>query len=223
MKRFHSLILLLIFSAIDARAGGVGLGTTRLIYTSDSKQSSLEVRNTDSQSQFLIQSWIENEQGQPSRDFVITPPLFVLKPASENMLKVLFAGKPLTQDRETLYWITVKAIPQMQTTTSENTLQFASASRIKLFYRPQSIAEGAVQSHTKIKANNHNGTITFSNPTPFYITTTNVRIDNKSVAPVMIAPKSEATIPGKFQAAQRISYQTINDFGALTPVMDVHF
>lgn len=223
MKRFHTLILLLIFSAINAHAGGVGLGTTRLIYTSDSKQSSLEVRNTDSQSQFLIQSWIENEQGQPSRDFVITPPLFVLKPASENMLKVLFAGKPLAQDRETLYWITVKAIPQMQSTTAENTLQFASASRIKLFYRPQNISEGAAQSYTKIKANHHSGKVTVNNPTPFYITMTNIRVDNKPAESVMVPPKSDATLNGKFQSAQRISFQTINDFGALTPEMDVHF
>ncbi|SNY61487.1 fimbria/pilus periplasmic chaperone [Enterobacter sp. CC120223-11] len=223
MKGFYSLIILLMLSTFETHAGGVGLGTTRLIYSSDSKQSSLAVRNTDQQAQFLIQSWIEDERGQPSRDFVITPPLFVLKPDSENMLKVLFAGKPLAQDRETLYWITVKSIPQTQTGNGANTLQFASASRIKLFYRPHNIADEALQSYTKIKPSYLGQKITFSNPTPFYITTTNVRVDNKTLPPVMIPPQSEATIPGKFQSPQRISYQTINDYGALTPVVDVHF
>jgi len=214
---------MLIFSSSEALAGGVGLGTTRLIYASDSKQSSLEVRNTDQQAQFLIQSWIENEQGQPSRDFVITPPLFVLKPDTENMLKVLFGGNSLSQDRETLYWITVKSIPQTSSSNNGNTLQFAAASRIKLFYRPQNIASDAGLSHTKLKAKNQGKQITFSNPTPFYITTTNIRVDDKSVVPLMVPPHSEATLPGKFPSAQRISYQTINDFGALTPVTDVHF
>ncbi|MGU3413101.1 fimbria/pilus periplasmic chaperone [Enterobacteriaceae bacterium C34A] len=223
MKGFCSLIILLMLSTFETHAGGVGLGTTRLVYSSDSKQSSLAVRNTDRQAKFLIQSWIEDEQGQPSRDFVITPPLFVLNPDSENMLKVLFAGKPLAQDRETLYWITVKSIPQTQSGNGTNTLQFASASRIKLFYRPQNIADGALQSYKKIKLSHRGEKITFSNPTPFYITTTNIRVDNKAVPPVMIPPQSEATIPEKFKSSQRISYQTINDYGALTPVVDVHF
>ena len=102
----------------------------------------LQVRNTHPDATFLIQSWMENEKGK-TNDFVITPPLFVMKPASESAVKIMFNGKALPEDRETLYWMTVKAIPQQTKSGSGNSLQFASANRIKVFYRPESLGQGA--------------------------------------------------------------------------------
>lgn len=125
-------------------AGGVGLGVTRMVYSGSTSQSLLDVRNTNKESSFLIQSWVENAEGQRSSDFVITPPLFVLKPEIENSVKVMFNGQQLPQDRETLYWITVKAIPQSGQESHANTLQFASASRIKLFYRPDALTKKSI-------------------------------------------------------------------------------
>lgn len=82
-----------------AHAGGVGLGATRMVYSGATTQSMLQIRNTHPDSSFLIQSWIENEQGSRSNDFIITPPLYVLKPASESAVKMMFNGKSLPQDR----------------------------------------------------------------------------------------------------------------------------
>ncbi|MRE42098.1 fimbria/pilus periplasmic chaperone, partial [Klebsiella quasipneumoniae] len=36
------------------------------------------------------------------RFFIITPPLFVLNPANENLLRIMYIGAPLAKDRETL-------------------------------------------------------------------------------------------------------------------------
>ncbi|WP_219558676.1 fimbria/pilus periplasmic chaperone, partial [Klebsiella michiganensis] len=45
------------------------------------------------------------------------------------------------QDRETLFWMNVKAIPSMdKSKLSDNTLQLAIISRIKLYYRPAKLA-----------------------------------------------------------------------------------
>lgn len=93
-------------------AGGVGLGATRLIYTGAAAQTMMQVRNTHPDATFLIQSWMEDEKGSRTNDFVITPPLYVMKPASESAVKIMFSGSALPADRETLYWMTVKAIPQ---------------------------------------------------------------------------------------------------------------
>jgi fimbrial chaperone protein len=115
-------------------AGGVGLGATRMVYSSATSQAMMQVRNTHPDATFLIQSWMENE-GERTNDFMITPPLYVMKPASESAVKIMFNGKALPEDRETLYWMTVKAIPQQAKSGAGNTLQFASANRIKVFYR----------------------------------------------------------------------------------------
>ncbi|HKS35494.1 MAG TPA: fimbria/pilus periplasmic chaperone [Enterobacteriaceae bacterium] len=198
-------------------AGGVGLGATRMIYPGDTTQSMLQVRNTHPDAAFLIQSWIENADGKGSNDFIITPPLYVLKPASESVVKIMFNGKSLPQDRETLYWMTVKAIPQQKLNASGNSLQFASANRIKVFYRPESIGDDADKAWKKITGKSHAGKVTLANPTPYYLTTVNLRIDGKPVEPVMIPPKGSVTLSESFSQVSNLSYQTINDYGAWTP------
>lgn len=217
--RTLTLFILLITSlyASVVYAGGVGLGVTRMVYSGAVSQSLLDVRNTDTESSFLIQSWVENSQGQRSSDFVITPPLFVLKPEMENAVKVMFNGRQLPQDRETLYWITVKAIPQSVKQSNTNTLQFASASRIKLFYRPVELTKKTNNEEWKsLNGEFHDGKVKLINPTPFYITTINMKVDGKAVKPIMIPPKDAVILEESFNHARQLSYQTINDYGAWT-------
>jgi hypothetical protein len=58
---------------------GVALGATRVVYPSDLKQVQLAVTNNDEKSAYLIQSWIENNDGGKDGRFVITPPLFSMQ------------------------------------------------------------------------------------------------------------------------------------------------
>jgi P pilus assembly chaperone PapD len=57
----------------------------------------------------------------------------------ENTLRIIDAtNNQLPQDRESLFWMNVKAIPSMdKSKLSDNTLQLAIISRIKLYYRPE--------------------------------------------------------------------------------------
>ncbi|MGJ0480479.1 fimbria/pilus periplasmic chaperone [Pantoea agglomerans] len=199
-------------------AGGVGLGATRMVYSADSKQSTLQVRNTHTTASFLIQSWIETASGQRSQDFVITPPLYVLKPSTESVVKIIFNGKSLPQDRESLYWMTVKAIPQQTKNSAGNSLQFASANRIKVFYRPTSLSDNANEAWKKVTGEYSAGKVVLCNPTPYFITTLNVKVDGKTVNPVMLPPKSSTPLAEKFSQATSLTFQTINDYGAWTPV-----
>lgn len=216
--RILTWICLAAFLCLSAAyAGGVGLGTTRMIYTGATNQSMLQVRNTHTDSAFLIQSWIENVKGERSNDFVITPPLYVLKPGTESIIKIMFNGKPLPQDRETLYWMTVKAIPQQTQKSPGNSLQFASANRIKVFYRPEGIGSDTGEAWKKITGEYRAGKVTLTNPTPYYLTTINVKIDGRPVQPVMVPPKFAVTLAETFSQAKTLSYQSINDYGAWTP------
>ena len=100
MRAKAGICLAISLCSSAAYAGG-GLGATRMVYSSTTNQSMLQVRNTHPDATFLIQSWMENEKGK-TNDFVITPPLFVMKPASESAVKIMFNGKALPEDRETL-------------------------------------------------------------------------------------------------------------------------
>ena len=117
MKRFFSLLVitasLLLLATSSSFAGGVGLGVTRLVYPSEARQVSLSVRNTNENMAFLIQPWAEDSHGNKTSDFIITPPLSVLKPKSEKMLRVIYAGPVLPTDKESVFWLTVKAVPPL--------------------------------------------------------------------------------------------------------------
>lgn len=97
------ILLLALFSAASVQAaGGIALGATRVIYPADAKQTSLSISNSDTKERYLVNSWIENSAGAKEKSFVVTPPLFVSEPKSENTLRIIYAGEPLPKDRESL-------------------------------------------------------------------------------------------------------------------------
>ncbi|MDU5779505.1 MAG: fimbria/pilus periplasmic chaperone [Pantoea sp.] len=199
-----------------AWGGGVGLSATRIIFPSTVVHAALGVRNTATDTAWLIQSWIEDEKGTRTKDFIITPPLFLMNPKSENILRILINRHRLPEDRESLYWVTVKAIPQMKEEGGSNSLQFAAASRIKLFYRPESLNKEAADAWRKINFKKEHGKVIVSNSTPFFITLVNIRLDDKPVPSVMVTPNSSATLSANKGQTKKVSFQTINDYGALT-------
>lgn len=107
-------ILFTLFTSLNVQAaGGIALGATRVIYPSSAKQTSLTISNSDTKERYLVNSWIENSTGQKEKTFIVTPPLFVSEPKSENTLRIIYAGQPLPVDRESLFWMNVKAIPSV--------------------------------------------------------------------------------------------------------------
>lgn len=123
-----TVLLLLLFACHSTVANAaVALGATRVIYPANQKQVLLPVTNNDPASVYLIQSWIENAGDQKDTQFVITPPLFSMQGKKENTLRIINAtNHQLPGDRESLFWVNVKAIPAMEKDQkNENTLQLA--------------------------------------------------------------------------------------------------
>lgn len=55
------------------------------------------------------------------------------------------------------------------------------------------------------------------NPTPYFITVTNMKAGNSNLPNTMVPPKGEVSVDITHAATGDISFQTINDYGALTP------
>lgn len=70
-------------------AGGVALSSTRVIYDGSRKEASLTVNNKSTTDEFLIQSWIDDANGNKKTPFIITPPLFNLSPTKNNVLRIV--------------------------------------------------------------------------------------------------------------------------------------
>lgn len=215
--------LLLSISLPVKAAGGIALGATRVIYPAEDKQTSLSISNSDGKSRFLVNSWVENSRGEKEKTFVVTPPLFVSEPESENTLRIIYAGQPLPDDRESLFWLSVKAIPSVnkENATDKNVLQLAVLSRIKLFVRPKSLTGLTEDAPAKLQFSRLDKHLNITNPSAYYITLVNVHMGNQKLDNVMVAPKSRAQvlIPPDVQGG--VTFQTVNDYGALTPVKTV--
>lgn len=214
-------ILLSCSSAWAAGKGGIGLAATRLVYSEGEEQISLGVRNTSPDVPYLIQSWVMTPDNKKSADFIITPPLFVLNPANENLLRIMYIGAPLAKDRETLFFTSVRAVPSTTKREEGNTLKIATQSVIKLFWRPKGLAYPLGEAPAKLRCTSSADMVTVSNPTPYFITLTDLKIGGKVVKNQMISPfdKYQFSLP-KGAKNSSVTYRTINDYGAETPQLN---
>ncbi|NLS52102.1 fimbria/pilus periplasmic chaperone [Hafnia alvei] len=221
--KVNSLINLLLFSSISlcgssaAIAGGVGLGTTRVIYPQNSSQASLSIQNTDASKVFLIQSWVSNPDENKSADFIITPPIFVIQPKKENTMRIMFVGKkPLPTDRESLYYVNSKAIPSGKPEEGKNTLQIATQTTIKMFVRPDNLPTPSIDAPKSLRCKLIGSNLNVKNPSPYYVTLVSLKVGNQKMPNTMVPPKSEAQVPLQGGPGGNITFQTMNDYGAMT-------
>lgn len=212
----QELLLLAALSMMQsAHAGGIALGSTRVIYPQGSKQVSLPVINSSHQNVFLIQSWVANADGVRSPDFIVTPPLFVMQPDKENILRIMYVGPTLPTDRESVFYLNSKAIPSVdKNKLTNNSLQIATQSVIKLFIRPNNLPTPSIDAPAALRCHNEAGQLTLSNSSPYYVSLVELHVNGKKLANSMVPPKGVLTLsapPG------RVVFQTVNDFGATTP------
>lgn len=211
-----------ISSAVNAE-GGISLGATRVIYPAEAKQTSLAVNNSDNKSRFLINSWVEDEQGQKIKTFAVTPPLFVSEPNSENTLRIIYVGPPLPGDRESLFWLNVKAIPSVEKErlAGKNVLHLAILSRIKLFVRPSKLTDPVQEAPEALSFALEGNTLKIANASSYYLSLVNMHINQRKVNNVMVAPKKSTQVALPPDARGDLTFQTVNDYGAVTPVRTV--
>ncbi|ELX8378272.1 molecular chaperone [Providencia vermicola] len=211
MKKIVLLLLLLSFHAY----AGVIINGTRFIYKENERELSLSMENPEEKTTYLIQSWIEKES-QRSNDFIITPPLFKLKPLSLNKLRIINVKPSNHEDRETLYWLHIKSLPALHE-NRENTLQIIVKSSFKLFYRPESLTENSEAAFKKINFHYQNQRLIAKNPTGYYITLRELRLNNTEIPePGMIAPFSQLSWKVPSSKTNTVFWSALNDYGGKT-------
>ncbi|WP_164971775.1 fimbrial biogenesis chaperone [Lelliottia nimipressuralis] len=207
---FMTFIIFTLFPAI-ANAG-IALGGTRLIYDAREKSAAIDVLNTEQQI-YLIQAWVEGADKTPV-PFVLTPPLFKINKKSQRSLRVMKTQSSLPDNKESLFWLSVKAIPLAE--KKAGTVELAVKTRIKLIYRPKGLDEPASDISNKLKWSLQQNTLSVANPTPYYISFYSVKLNETILNDVkVIAPFSSVnfTLSG-VDLHGVLSWMTINDYGA---------
>lgn len=197
---------------------GISLNQTRIVFMADKTSGQITVRNSDD-SVYLVQAAVLDEQAKGvSRDFIVTPPIFRLEGKNENILRIMRTGGDFVNDRESLRYFMVRAIPASSKPLQQqgSALSIALGTQIKLFYRPLKLQPAIAQSYQQLTARQQGNQVVVHNPTPYYQSFAQVRFDGKemnfSQQPQMIAPFSDVT----FQTRQPVHYwqwSCINDYG----------
>lgn len=207
-----------ISASVSAANAGVIIGGTRVVYDGNKKEASIDVNNPD-KTPYLIQSWVETLNGGAEKaPFIITPPLYRLDGGQQNIERVVVTGN-LPQDKESLYWLNIKAIPSAP--KKDNTLQIAIKTRIKLIYRPAGLKSQQPQelSHQLTWRRNGNQ-LQVINPTSYVINFNEISLGGKKIENVSYVLPGESmnfTLPAGANSTS-INYKVINDYGAVSDV-----
>ncbi|NAU77883.1 fimbrial protein, partial [Klebsiella pneumoniae] len=133
-----------IFISMAAHSA-VTLDRTRIIFPGTEKSINITISNDNPEEAYLAQSWIEDLQGNKLTKGAIlaTPPLQRIEPNSYSLVRLSTTPElhKLPQDRESVFYFNLREVPPKS--TDGNTLQIALQSRVKLFYRPNSILSEA--------------------------------------------------------------------------------
>lgn len=217
MKVWRSTIVAALLLTFGAQVqAGIIIGGTRLVYDGGKKEASLGINNPD-KVPYLIQSWVDAQEGETSKaPFIMTPPLFRLDGEQNNILRIVRTGGNLPTDQESLYWLNIKSIPSAK--KQENSLQIAVKTRIKLIYRPRGLA-GTLDDAAKALTWQRSGNaVQVTNSSPYYITLFSAKINGQPIKEAsMIAPKSSERFElPTGSSGGALSWEIINDFGGVS-------
>jgi P pilus assembly chaperone PapD len=216
MNFLRSTFIVSAFMAagISAANAGVIIGGTRVIYDGNKKEASISINNPDS-TPYLIQSWIEMQNGGAEKaPFIITPPLYRLDNGQQNVERIIMAGA-LPQDKESLYWLNIKSIPSAPK-SEMNSLQIAVKTRIKLIYRPAALKGTSPEDVAdKLSWSRIGDKLQVTNPTQYVMNFNNISLGNHKLEDVTyVLPGSSALfkLPNGVSGGA-LNFTLINDYG----------
>lgn len=223
-KTVFSIILVpwVIMLTTSTSYSAVTLAGTRFVY--NASESSLEIGMTNrDKNPYLVQSWVSKYTPPGTKDlnkdndnipFIVTPPLFKMEPNDSNTLSIVKRDDiTLPNDRESVFYLNVKAIPG-KVKDSRSSLMISVASSMKLLYRPINLeGENAINAWEKVNFQQVGKFLVANNPTPYYITFYEIDVNGtKTKLPqnAMIAPFGKWTLPveGKVHS---LKWQTLGD------------
>ncbi|MNO47706.1 Chaperone protein EcpD precursor [compost metagenome] len=224
------LTLSILIAPIASHAA-LTLNNTRIVFSSDKRNTSIVIRNP-SKNTYAAQSWINTEADDAITivPFAASPPLFKIKPDSEQLLQINALPNTLPQDRESLFFFNLQEIPQASNEPG-NQLNIALRTRIKLFYRPQQLkgnpAEQLKSLTFSVNENQGERHLMVNNPTPFYFTFLRLEVStdersHKLSSAQMLAPLSQQTYrldDIALNKSSKVRFSVINDFGGYTEPM----
>lgn len=217
---------------------------TRVIYPEKEKEVNVRLTNEGTRP-LLVQSWLDKGAAQESPEninvpFIINPPVSRIDAKKGQVLRISYLKGDLPKDRESIFYLNVLEVPPKMKAqaadkksesdaavkvdeTSASRLQLAFRTRIKLFWRPDSVAaQPMAEQVKKIDWKIINGASGWAvkavNNSPYYFTFSQIKVDGQPIAVGMVAPMSSAEFSPASKtekpAGSKIEFSWINDYGS---------
>lgn len=186
----YILFIIILCSTFFTQANVIYSGT-RFIYNEDDNDIIINIKNKNSATDYLIQSWITKDENDKNTPFMITPPLFKLNKEQSAILRIAKITSIAQTDRESLFYINSKAIPIAE--SKNNSIHISIKSVFKLFYRPHGLTETVEEATKKIIFSiNNKKEMIIKNNSEYYFTIINIFSNGeKKEISVMLSPFSE--------------------------------
>lgn len=226
-------LFVLLGSTALAADGGLQLNQTRVIFDANGKNAKATIKN-QSDRVYLVKAGVlatpdstatKKNEVVPPVPFMVTPPLFRLEPNSQSSVLVVRDGTAeLPTDRESVFYLSLLAIPATAKLTEENNAGVSAQvsvgvqTIIKLFYRPAGLSMPIQTAAEKLTFRQVGQDLQVSNPTPYFVTLARLTLNGKvmdvrnTATGAMIAPFSAQNYPTTVPV-QQVSWTAINDYG----------
>jgi fimbrial chaperone protein len=225
-----TLAILFLLLAEPVMASVVMLNT-RVIYPADAQSQTVQLTNNDT-IPYVVQMWsdVNNPSSTPDNadgPFVVVPALFRVEPKTGQSVRLMFTGKDLPKDRESVFYLNSVQIPPKNIAgAAENQMLVVLRNRVKIFYRPKGIIGGpekvTEQLRFSLKQQSGQWVLTANNDSGYYASFIKAAVlaGNKEVPfnVDMVPPKSQvnwtlakgASSPA---GAQKVTFTLVNDYG----------
>lgn len=126
MNKYLFCFLILFLLPIYSFSGPSVIGT-RFFISPETKVINIKIVN-DNESDYLIKTSINN------KDFIISPPLFVLPKNSSNIVTII-PSESIKKNKDNIYKLVITAIPKSERNNINNIVSLATRSHFNIFYQ----------------------------------------------------------------------------------------
>lgn len=197
---------------------------TRVIFPSSVMEKTIQLKNPDAQP-YVVQLQMTDESGKADKNslFSPVPPVFRMEPNTGQSVRLIFTGKGLPEDKESVFYLDFTQLPSLKKSQQEqNQLIIAIRNRVKVFYRPVSLEGTQSDAYRALNFSIVNENFSVENPTGFHIPIREAKllINGQSINiadNIMLSPKSKTLwhLSKKITAlsGSRLQLIFVNDYG----------
>ena len=133
----------------------------------------------------LVHTSFQDLAGNSIKLFDAYPPLYRLESGKTNRVRIRAVGD-LPQDKESVFFVTVTAIPA--TEGSGNQLRYSLGQRIRMYYRPASLTKNCAWVADQLKWTLNGSTLIVENPTNISMPMLGIDFGNKKIDANLLLP-----------------------------------